>query len=95
MKCDVEERLVSPLEAALDGLSSILEMLSSDILAIFIDELFLYVRSMTTLAISRVTTLLTQMLKVLFGQNVININPNSIVSLKVRHSVAPIGEIYT
>lgn len=95
MKADIEERVVAPLEAALDGFGAVLEMLPSDILASFIDELFLYVRSMTNLAIRPVTNFLIQMLKVLFVKNAININANQIVSMKVRHTVPPTGKIFT
>lgn len=91
MKPDAEERLIAPLDAAINGLCCVLEMLSRDVLVSFLDELFLYVRSATHLAVGPVTNLLGQMLKVLFDRNAVHINSNLIVSLKVRHSVTPAG----
>lgn len=92
MKSDVEERVVAPLESALDGFCCLLEALSRDSLSVFIDELFLYTRAMTNLAIRPVANLLTQMLKVIFGQNASNINANVVVLLKSKHLIPPTGE---
>lgn len=91
MKSDVEERIVAPLESAFDGFCCLLEMLSQELLTSFIDELFLYVRTTTNLAVKSVANMLTQMLKSLFGQNALNINANLIVILKSRHSIPPTG----
>lgn len=91
MKADVAERIVAPLEAALDGFCCLLEVLPRELLITFIDELFLYIRTVTNLAIRPVTNTLTQMLKCLFGENALNINANLIVLLKSRHSIPPAG----
>ncbi|KAI6176991.1 Huntingtin [Aphelenchoides bicaudatus] len=93
MKTDVEERIVAPLEAALDGFCCLIEVLPRELLISFIDELFLYVRTCTNLALRSITSTLTQMLKCIFGENALNINANLIVLLKSRHSISPTDQL--
>ncbi|KAH7695435.1 huntingtin, partial [Aphelenchoides avenae] len=89
---DAHARFIEPLEAALEGLSCIIEMLSHVVCKTFLDELLLYLKNLFDSATALATTVINQLLKALFGKNGANVNIDTLQSMRLKDPLPPTDE---
>ncbi|CAD5217303.1 unnamed protein product [Bursaphelenchus okinawaensis] len=89
LKKNSEERCILLLNTALDGLSALLEVVPRDVLNLFLDEFFVYIKTIMHVSLASCTALISQLLKVIFDGNAYHIDINTLVSLRLKNSVVP------
>ncbi|KAE9418072.1 hypothetical protein Angca_007749, partial [Angiostrongylus cantonensis] len=89
---DCESRFLLLLQAALECLGAICEMLTFRQLGPQLQEILLYVKVTFEVCPDGCTTLLHQLFKVVFGKNTANINLDILQSMKMKDPLPPLNE---
>ncbi|KJH43862.1 hypothetical protein DICVIV_10124 [Dictyocaulus viviparus] len=89
---DCESRFLLLLQAALDCLGTVCEMLTFSRLKPHLQEILLYVKAIFEVCPDGCTTLLHQLFKVVFGKNAANINLDILQSMKMKDPLPPLNE---
>ncbi|KAI1732245.1 huntingtin [Ditylenchus destructor] len=90
---DTHRRFLEPLEAAMEGLCIVMEVMDFRLLRSFLEELLLYMKSLFDINVDSTARLIHQCLKVLFHRNAYNVNLRTVQSLRIKEPTQPTDDL--